>query len=96
VSWKRRIAAVCEVFGAYLAGLALVTVAVRLVDFTARNPLLSLTADISNAALFSLSVKLLAFLALLYAGYFVFAGPIDWWHRRRGLSEYGLTRANQS
>ncbi|HEY4132033.1 MAG TPA: CPBP family intramembrane glutamic endopeptidase [Gemmatimonadaceae bacterium] len=68
---------------------ALATVAVRLVDSTARNPLLSLTSDISNTALF-------AGLVIQYVGYFAFAGPIDWWHRRSGPSGYGLTRANQS
>jgi membrane protease YdiL (CAAX protease family) len=98
VTWKRRLAAVFEVFGVYLAGGVLVTLAIRLLGLPIRNPRLleSLTTRISNSELVALTMKLLGLLALQYAGYFALAGPIDWWHRRRGPSAYGLTRASHS
>jgi membrane protease YdiL (CAAX protease family) len=87
---------VFEVLGVFLAGDVVVGLALRLLGVTARNPLLGLTHDTSNSQLIAASLQLLALVALQYAGLFVLAGPIDWWHRRRGPSGYGLTRANQS
>jgi membrane protease YdiL (CAAX protease family) len=87
---------VLEVFGVYLAGGVLVTLAVHLVGITVQNPLSRVTAGITDAELLTLSLELLALLALQYAGWFALAGPIDWWHRRRGPSAYGLTRAGHS
>src|SRR4051812_41003353 len=96
MSWKGRVAAVFEVFGVYLASGLLVTLAVRLLGLSVHNPLPSLTTGISDSELLALTVKLLGLLALQYAGYCALAVPIDWWHRRRGPSAYGLTLANQS
>src|SRR5438876_7050757 len=93
---KRRVAALLEVFGVYLAGGVLVTLALRLLGVTVHNPLSSLTAGVTDSQLLTLSLQLLALLALQYAGWFALAAPIDWWHRRRGPSAYGLTRANKS
>jgi membrane protease YdiL (CAAX protease family) len=85
-----------EVFGVYLAGGVLVTLIVHLLGVNVRNPLSSLTANVTDSELLAVTLQLLVLLALQYAGWAALAVPIDWWHRRRGPAAYGLTRANQS
>jgi membrane protease YdiL (CAAX protease family) len=93
---ERRVAALLEVFGVYLAGGVLVTLALHLAGVTVHNPLSSLTVNVTDSQLLTMTLQLLALLALQYAGWFALIVPIDWWHRRRGPSAYGLTRANHS
>src|SRR5581483_5663866 len=60
-----------------------------------QNPLASLTVHITDAELVAASWNLFLILMVLYGSYFALIIPINWWHRRRGRTAYGLTRAGR-
>lgn len=97
IQTRRRLAALFEVLGVYLAGAFLndkvveVLLHWRLISPT--SPFSLLTTHATNADLLFASRQLLVVLACIYFSYFLLIIPIDWWRRRRGLSTYGLTRA---
>ncbi len=90
---RRKVAAVLEVFGVYLAGQLVMLLLAGAVRIELTNPLTHLTASASNAELLSASGQLTKLLVAQYAGWFLLIVPIGWWYRRSGLKEYGLTRA---
>jgi membrane protease YdiL (CAAX protease family) len=90
---RRRTAALLEVLGVFLAGPLLLMCVAQLLGLQLVNPLVGLSADITDAELLVASRQLLVLLVLYYASLFVLVVPINWWHRRRGLTAYGLTRA---
>jgi membrane protease YdiL (CAAX protease family) len=90
---RRKVAAVMEVFGVYLAGQLVMLVVARLAHIELTNPLAHLTASASNADLLTASGQLTRLLLAQYGGWFLLIAPIGWWYRRTGLKEYGLTRA---
>jgi membrane protease YdiL (CAAX protease family) len=91
-----RTAAILEVLGVYVAGQFVVSLLIRLLRLHLNNPLASFTVGITDAELLTASRQLFLLLMLQYAGWFVLIVPINWWHRRRGPSAYGLTRAGRS
>lgn len=97
---RRRTAALLEVFGVYLAGAFL---SEQVAEWLARRHLVSfqspfelLTPHTTNAELLVASRQLFLFLMVQYGSYFVLIIPINWWYRRRGPADYGLTRAGRS
>src|SRR5262249_6213340 len=92
---RGRAAAVLEVFGVYLAGQLVVGLLVRVLDLQPVNPLPGLTADVTDAELIAATGQLTVLLLLQYAGWFLLAVPINWWHRRPRPAAYGLTRAGR-
>jgi membrane protease YdiL (CAAX protease family) len=90
---RRRTAALLEVLGVFLAGPLLLMGGAQLLGVELVNPLVGLSADITDAELLVASRQLLVLLVLYYASLFVLVVPINWWHRRRGAAAYGLTRA---
>jgi len=92
----RRIAALLEVLGVSLAGPMLMWLVRRLAGISVTNPLTSLSAHVTDAALITASRQIFVLLIFQYAGYFLLIVPIDWWHRRRGAAAYGFTRAGRS
>lgn len=92
----RRVAALLEVLGVYLAGGVVTGWIARVLQLHPTNPLTTFRVDITNAELLT-ATKLLGVLLLLqYAGWFLLIVPINAWHRRRGPAAYGLTRAGSS
>jgi membrane protease YdiL (CAAX protease family) len=92
---RRRAAALLEVLGIYLAGPLAMFGVRRLLGISLSNPLSSLTAQVSDAGLIAASRQLFALLLFQYAGYFMLAVPLNWWHRRRRAADYGLTTAGK-
>jgi membrane protease YdiL (CAAX protease family) len=90
---RRKVAAVLEVLGVYLAGQLVMLLLARVLHIELANPLRHLTASASNAELVTASGQLTKLLAAQYLGWFLLIVPIGWWYRRTGLREYGLTRA---
>jgi membrane protease YdiL (CAAX protease family) len=97
---RRRAAALLEVLGVYLTGAWLSD---RLGDLlihrgiiSAVNPFSLLTTHSTNADLLLASRQLSLVLVLTYASYFALIVPINWWYRRRGRADYGLTRAGHT
>ena len=88
---QRRIAAVLEVLGIYLASQFVTAFLIGVLKLNPANPLDKLTPGITNAELIIATRQFLVLLMLQYAGYF-----LNWWHRQRGPSAYGLTRAGRS
>lgn len=93
---ERRVAAILEVLGVYLAGQLVTGLLIRLLGGSPPNPLDNLTVHITNAELISATRQMFVLLMLQYAGYFLLIIPINWWYRRRGAAAYGLTRAGRS
>jgi membrane protease YdiL (CAAX protease family) len=97
VPTRRRVAALLEVLGIYLAGAYLSDrIAQLLVHWhliSDANPFDLLTVHATNAELLVASRQLFVALMVLYASYFALIIPINWWYRRRGRTAYGLTRA---
>src|SRR4051812_5370557 len=93
---QRRVAAVLEVLGIYLASQFVTAFLIAVFKLSPPNPLEKLTAGITDAELIVATRQLLVLLMLQYAGYFLLIIPINWRHRRRGPSSYGLTRAGRS
>lgn len=92
----RRVAAVLEVLGVYLAGQVVMGWLIRGLKLPAVNPLPGFRVDISDAALLTASWQLAGLLLLQYGAWFLLIIPINAWHRRRGPAVYGLTRAGHS
>jgi membrane protease YdiL (CAAX protease family) len=92
----RRVAAVFEVLGVYLAGSLVIDWIVQAFSLQLSNPLPEFRVDISDAALLTAAWQLGVLLLLQYAGWFLLIIPINAWHRRRGPAAYGLTRAGRS
>ena len=93
---RSRAAALLEVLGVYLAGPLVTGLLIKLFDISFGNPLTGFTAAVSDAELVEASWKMLVLLVLQYAGWFLLIVPINWYHRRRGPSAYGLTKAGRS
>lgn len=93
---QRRIAALLEVLGVYSAGLLVSSLLRRGLHLQVPNPLASFTVDITDAELITASLRFMVILVLQYAGWFLLIVPINWWHRRRGPTAYGLTRSGLS
>jgi membrane protease YdiL (CAAX protease family) len=91
-----RAAALLEVLGIYVAGGLVTEQLSRLAGSPGDNPLGTFTRDITNAELITASRQMFVILLMQYAGWFLLILPINWWHRRRGLAAYGLTRAGHS
>jgi membrane protease YdiL (CAAX protease family) len=92
----RRVAAVVEVLGIFLAGGLVTDQLARLSGIPVMNPLGGLTVHMSGSELITAARQLFILLIFQYAGYFLLIIPINWWHRRRGASAYGLTKAGHS
>jgi membrane protease YdiL (CAAX protease family) len=90
---RRKVAAVLEVLGVYLAGQFVMLLVTRVLHIELANPLGHLTAGASKAELVTASGQLTRLLAAQYLGWFLLIVPIGWWYRRTGRREYGLTRA---
>jgi membrane protease YdiL (CAAX protease family) len=97
VQTRRRIAALFEVLGIYLAGSFLSDQIADLLLhwrlFSPTNPFSLLTSHTTDADLLVASRQLLLVLLLANFSYFVLIVPINWWHRRQTAAAYGLTRA---
>lgn len=92
----RRVAALLEVLGVYLAGGLVTSWVVRALHLRVTNPLPEFRVDITDAALLTASWQLGMLLLLQYAGWFLLIIPLSAWHRRRGPAAFGLTRAGSS
>ncbi len=92
----RRLAALLEVFGVYVAGPLLSTSVVRLFGLHLTNPLVGFNVNVTDAELVADTWQLFMLLAVQYSGWFLLIIPINYWHRRRGPAAYGLTRAGHS
>ncbi len=93
---RQRAAALLEVLGVYVAGPFLLSGLRRLSGISITNPLNTLSGHATNAELITASRQMLVLMIFQYAGWFLLIVPINWWHRRRGLAAYGLTRAGRS
>ncbi len=96
----RRMAALLEVLGVYLAAGALedrvIALLTRLRILSFSDPFALLTSHTTNADLLLASRRLLLIWILQYGSYFALILRLNWWHRRRGPTAYGLTRAGHS
>ncbi len=96
----RRIAALLEVLGVYLAAGALedkfIGLLARLQIVSVSNPFSLLTSHTTDADLLLATRRLLLIWVLQYGSYFALIIPLNWWYRRRGSKDYGLTRAGHS
>jgi membrane protease YdiL (CAAX protease family) len=91
----RRVAALLEVLGVYVSGQYVVGLFATALRLQPVNPLVGITAQITDAELLIATRELLLLLTLQYAGWFLLIIPINWWHRRSGPAAYGLTRAGR-
>jgi membrane protease YdiL (CAAX protease family) len=89
----RRTAALLEVLGVAAAGPLLGWWARKTTGLSIHDPLSTLRADTSGHDLLVGAWWMFVILLFQYAGYFLLAGPLDWWFRRKGPADYGLTRA---
>jgi membrane protease YdiL (CAAX protease family) len=96
----RRVTALLEVLGVYLAAGELEDKLIELLSHwrlaTVANPFALLTPSATNADLLLATRRLLLIWALQYGSYFLLIIPLNWWYRRRGAKAYGLTRAGHS
>jgi membrane protease YdiL (CAAX protease family) len=96
----KRIAALFEVLGIYLAAGLLEDKLIALISHwhlaKIANPFALLTPTTTNADLLLTTRELLLIWALQYGSYFLLIIPLNWWYRRRGPTAYGLTRAGRS
>ena len=90
---QRRAAACLEVLGIYLAGPVMMFGLRRMLGVQLTNPLNQLTAHATEAELVTASRQLFTLLLFQNSGYFLLAAPLNWWYRRRGPADYGLTKA---
>lgn len=93
---QRRTAAVLEVLGVFLVGGLVSNQLIRFSGVLVENPLANLSPHITGRELIAAARQLFVLLIFQYAGYFLLIIPINWWHRHRGPSEYGLTKANHT
>ena len=96
----RRLTALLEVLGVYLAAGALedniVKLLVRWRVAAPASPFDLLTAHTTNAELLLATHRTLLIWLLQYGSYFLLIFPLNWWYRRRGPRAYGLTRAGHT
>jgi membrane protease YdiL (CAAX protease family) len=92
----RRIAALFEVLGVYIAGQYLVALVVSAIGLRLENPLDHINARMSNTELLFAVRDVFLLLLTQYAGWFALILPINWWHGRTGPAGYGLTLAGKS
>jgi membrane protease YdiL (CAAX protease family) len=92
----RRVAALLEVLGIYLAGGVVMGLLLRALNVELTNPLAGFRVDISDGELLSATWQFCQLLLFQYAGWFLLIVPINAWHRRHGPAAYGLTRAGFS
>lgn len=92
--WKRRLAAVFEVCGVYMAGQLIAFIFIQLLGIEVTNPIEVLQAD-PSADVIEMSKNLALILLFQYGGIMLLALGIGWWHRRRRLPDYGCTTAKQ-
>lgn len=92
---QRRVAALAEVLGIFLAGGLVTDLLIRFSGIPVTNPLANFNADITGAQLITASRQMFVLLMFQYAGFFLLIIPINWWHRRRGPAAYGLTKAGR-
>jgi membrane protease YdiL (CAAX protease family) len=96
----RRVAALLEVLGVYLAGDLLndkiVEVLSRSHLISLQNPFALLTIHASNSELLVASQQLFLALTFIYFSFFVLIVPLDWWRGKSGIATYGLTYAGRS
>ena len=93
---RKRIEALLEVLGVYVAGPLVVQLLVRIFGLRLTNPLERFTVGITNAELLTAAHQMFTLLILQYVGYFLLIIPISWWHGRRRPEAYGLTKAGRS
>jgi membrane protease YdiL (CAAX protease family) len=93
---QRRCAALLEVLGISLVGGLVTAQLIRLSGIPVKNPLAELTVYTTGRELITAARQLFVLLVLQYIGYFVLIIPIGWWHRHRGPSAFGLTKASHS
>ena len=93
---QRRAAAVLEVFGVFLVGGLVSNQLIRFSGVLVENPLANLSLHITGGELIAAARQLFVLLIFQYAGYFLLIIPINWCHRRRSPSAYGLTKANHT
>jgi membrane protease YdiL (CAAX protease family) len=96
IQTQRRAAALMEVLGVYVAGGVVTNQIIRLSGISFTNPLENLTVHITGPELIIASWHLFVLLLFEYAGYFLLIIPINWWYRRGGPADYGLTKAGHS
>jgi membrane protease YdiL (CAAX protease family) len=89
----RRTAALLEVLGVVAAGPLLGWWFRKTTGVVNHDPLSTLRVDTSGHDLLVGAWWMFVILLTQYAGYFLLAGPLDWWFRRKGPADYGLTRA---
>jgi membrane protease YdiL (CAAX protease family) len=96
----RRLTALLEVLGVYLAAGALEDLFIGLLAHwkivSIKDPFALLTRHTSDADLLLASRRLLLIWVLQYGAYFTLIVPLNWWYRHRGPKEYGLTRGGHS
>jgi membrane protease YdiL (CAAX protease family) len=90
---QRRTTALLEVLGIYLAGPVLMMGIRSLLGLKLTNPLDHLSAHATGSDLVTASGQLLALLLVQNAGYYLLAGPLNWWYRGRRPRDFGLTKA---
>jgi membrane protease YdiL (CAAX protease family) len=95
-AWQRRGAAVLEVLGIFLVGGLLMSQLIRLSGIAVKNPLAELSVHMTGSELTAAARQLFVLLTFQYLGYFLLIIPIGWWHRTRGISAYGLTKASRT
>ena len=97
---RTKTTAILEVMGVYVVGqtLGMVLFAVmgRLMNIPLKNPLLGITASISQGDLLRVTWQLLVLLLCQSAGWLLLAFGVGWWRRRYRPSHYGLTLAGRS
>lgn len=96
MSPRRRIAALLEVLGIYLAGSLVTRLLGHVLDLHVPNPLATFRVDIGDDELVTASGRFFILLMLQYAGWFVVLVAMDWWRGRKGAAVYGLTKAGCS
>ena len=69
---------------------------IRLSGIPVKNPLAELSVHSTGSELITAARQLFVLLVFQYAGYFLLIIPIGWWHRHRGPSAYGLTKASHT
>lgn len=92
----KKVSAILEVFGIYVAGQFVGFLAASLLGLKLQNPLLTLSSSPIPAELLQVTVQFLILIFFQYFGWFLLAYPIGWWHRRRSLHQYGFSLSGQS
>lgn len=91
---QRRLTAILEVCGVYMVGQLIAFILMKVLGVEIQNPIAVLEAN-PNADLLEMAKNLAVILLLQYGGIMSLALTIGWWHRKRRISEYGVTKARQ-